>query len=184
VNGASAVALPQHRHIVDGVMASALAVDDKPMAAIRSHSDVAMRIGGMRVARYYGVLIMTQIISQKAADQDQAAETAVEGEIREFVRRDGASLRRAPETDSELVANNVSALLQRVAGSSVQEIDRLIAELQTLRNLLHDEGVRVQREIAEYAHLSQSAMQSTKIIAESLAKWKGTGEWSPRTASH
>src|SRR5258708_40131002 len=105
------------------------------------------------------------------ADFDQSAEVAVEGEIRDFVRRDGANLRRAPETDSELVANNITTLLQRVAGTSVQEIDRLIAELQTLRELLHEEGARVQREIAEYAHLSQSAMQSTKIIAESLGKW-------------
>jgi hypothetical protein len=79
--------------------------------------------------------------------------------------------------DSELVANNISTLLQRVAGSSVQEIDRLITELQTLRDMLQEEGARVQREITEYAHLSQSAMQSTKIIAESLGKWKGGADW-------
>ena len=48
----------------------------------------------------------------------------------------------------------------------------LIAELQTLRALLQEEGARVQRNLAEYAHLSQSAMQSTKIIAESLAQWR------------
>jgi len=71
------------------------------------------------------------------------------------------------------VAHNISTLLQRVAGTSVQEVDRLIAELQQLRELLHQEGARVQREITEYAHLSQSAMQSTKIIAESLSHWKG-----------
>ena len=88
----------------------------------------------------------------------------------------------APESDSELVANNISTLLQRVAGTSVQEIDRLIAELQTLRELLQEEGARVQRELAEYAHLSQSAMQSTKIIAESLGQWKKKGDWSPHTA--
>ena len=99
----------------------------------------------------------------------------MEGEIREFIRRDGANLRRAPDNDSELVAGNISTLLQRVAGSSVQEIDRLIAELQTLRNLLHSESTRVQREITEFAHLSQSAMQSTRIIAESLASWKHGG---------
>jgi hypothetical protein len=34
------------------------------------------------------------------------------------------------------VANNISSLLQRVAGASVQEIDRLIAELQNLRETL------------------------------------------------
>jgi hypothetical protein len=116
---------------------------------------------------------MTAIKSSKPIDLDTNRETEVEGEIREFVRRDGSSLRRAPETDSEVVANNISTLLQRVAGTSVQEIDRLIAELQTLREMLQTEGARVQREITEYAHLSQSAMQSTKIIAESLSHWKG-----------
>ncbi len=118
---------------------------------------------------------MTAIKSSKPIDLDTNRETEVEGEIREFVRRDGSSLRRAPETDSEVVANNISTLLQRVAGTSVQEIDRLIAELQTLREMLQTEGARVQREITEYAHLSQSAMQSTKIIAESLGQWKSSG---------
>ena len=125
---------------------------------------------------------MASAANAKSADFDQAVEAAVEGEIREFVRRDGANLRRAPETDSEMVANNITTLLARVAGTSVQEIDRLIAELQTLRALLQEEGARVQRELAEYAHLSQSAMQSTKIIAESLAQWKKAGDWSPTTA--
>jgi hypothetical protein len=97
----------------------------------------------------------------------------VEGEVREFVRRDISSLRqRNPaETDSQLVANNISSLLQRVAGVSVKEIDRLIAELQSLRDTLNSEGERVQQEIVRYATLNQSAMRSTKIIAESLAHW-------------
>ena len=95
----------------------------------------------------------------------------VEGEIREFVRRDITSLRRNAETDSDLVANNISSLLQRVAGASVQEIDRLVAELQGLRETLSTEGERVAREVARYATLSQSAMQSTKIIGESVAHW-------------
>jgi hypothetical protein len=119
---------------------------------------------------------MTAIKSTKAMENDQQPrENGVEGEIREFVRRDGQALRRAPENDSELVAHNISTLLQRVAGTSVQEVDRLIGELQQLRELLQQEGARVQREITEYAHLSQSAMQSTKIIAESLSHWKGDG---------
>ena len=68
-------------------------------------------------------------------DFDQAIEAALEGEIHEFVRRDGARLRRAPETDSELVANSAVMLVQRMGGTSVQEIDGLIVELQTLRAL-------------------------------------------------
>src|SRR6266568_7760681 len=130
--------------------------------------------GGRASRSITGVIAMTAK-SGRPVEFEEPTGTEVEGEIREFVRRDGASLRRAPENDSELVANNIGTLLQRVAGSSVQEIDRLIAELQTLRELLQSEGVRVQREITEYAHLSQSAMQSTKIITESLAKWKSDG---------
>jgi hypothetical protein len=119
-----------------------------------------------------GVSVMSLIKSREPAELDKSMESAVEGEIREFVRRDVATLRRPPESDSEMVASNISSLLQRVAGTSVQEVDRLIGELQTLREMLANEGARVQREIVEYATLSQAAMQSTKIIAESLTHWK------------
>jgi hypothetical protein len=111
-----------------------------------------------RKARNQGVVVMTIVKSE------------IEGEIRQFVRRDAASLRRNPETDTDHVTNNVSSLLQQVAGTSVHEIDRLITELQTLRETLSAEGARVQREIEKYATLSHSAMQSTKIIVESLSQ--------------
>jgi hypothetical protein len=112
------------------------------------------------------------LIKTREPIEAEKSETEVEGEIREFVRRDVATLRRQPESDSEMVASNISSLLQRVSGTSVQEIDKLISELQTLREMLANEGARVQREIVEYATLSQAAMQSTKIIAESLGQWK------------
>ena len=78
---------------------------------------------------------MTIIRPGKPVDLDHPIETEVEGEIREFVRRDVATLRRTPMIDSgsDLMANNVNSLVQRVATASVQEIDKLIAELQTLR---------------------------------------------------
>jgi hypothetical protein len=103
---------------------------------------------------------------------------SVEGEIREFVRRDFAGARRpapAPERgEADTVASNIGSLLQRVSLSSVQEIDRLINDLTQLRARLHQEGERVQRQIVEYASLSQAAMQSTKIIADSLNHWRRT----------
>jgi ABC-type transporter Mla subunit MlaD len=111
---------------------------------------------------------------RETAAADTSAMTAVEGEIREFIRRDFASVRRPTEDEGEMVANNISSLLQRVSGSSVQEIDRLIGELQTVRDTLQNEGERVQREIIQYANLSQAAMRSTKIIAESLTNWKAS----------
>jgi hypothetical protein len=97
---------------------------------------------------------------------------AVEGEIREFLRRDVAGPRRQAGNDGTAVADNISSLLQRVSANSVQEIDRLISDLKSLRDRLHDEGERVQREIVEYASLSQVAMQSTKVITDSLNHWR------------
>jgi hypothetical protein len=98
-------------------------------------------------------------------------QTVVEGEIAELVRRDvaGPSMR---SSDGKAAAENINSLLQRVSSSSVQEIDRLIGELQNSRERLRLEGERVQHEIVEYATLSQSAMKATKIIVESLSRLK------------
>jgi hypothetical protein len=95
-----------------------------------------------------------------------------EGEIREFIRRDVAHLRRPLGESSEQAVTNINSLLDRVSGSSVSEIDRLISDLRGVRDFLHSEGERVQREIASYAQLSQVAMTSVKIIAESMSQWK------------
>jgi hypothetical protein len=73
-----------------------------------------------------------------------------------------------PEAESE-AANSIGLLLQRVAGSSIDEIDRLTGELQAIRRLLQTEATRIEHQIIEYAHLNQSAMQTTTIIAERLA---------------
>ena len=109
---------------------------------------------------------------RNTVEDDKSAEMQVEGEIREFVRSDVVGIRRQPESDGELVASNVNQVLQRVAGTSVQEIDKLITEMQTLRDTLHSEATRVQVEVFRYATLTQAALQSTKIIAESLTQLK------------
>ena len=72
--------------------------------------------------------------------------------------------------------NNVNSLIQRVAGTSLAKIENLVTELESLRDLLHAEGQRVQREISGYAQLSQAAMKSTRMIAENVAQWKHTAE--------
>ena len=61
--------------------------------------------------------------------------------------------------------------MRRLTAGPLQEIDRLIAGLHMRRETLLGESVRMQRELAEYAHLNQSTMESTRIIAEALASW-------------
>jgi ABC-type transporter Mla subunit MlaD len=110
-------------------------------------------------------------------EHGQSAETEVEAEIREFVRRDVVTNReRQPENESEMVASSINSVLQRATTTSVQEIDKLIAELQTLSDTLHSERARVQREIIQYSTLTRTALQSTKIIAESLTQFKKTSD--------
>jgi len=99
----------------------------------------------------------------------------VEGGIRELVSRDVAEPRRQIANhgnDSESVINNLGLLLQRVSVNSVNEIDELIAELKMLREQLQHDGERMAREIVGYASLSQAAMQSTKILTDSLTSRK------------
>jgi hypothetical protein len=119
-------------------------------------------------------------------DVDQVAATAFEGEIREFVRRDVAFLRRQrsdTEPVTEPVADNLNVLIRRVSGASMEEIDRVILELQGVREMLRDEGERVGREIAGYASLSHAAMTAMKVIGDSLAQWKSAPKNSgPRPA--
>jgi hypothetical protein len=114
-------------------------------------------------------------------DNNLAAVSEVEAGIRDFVRNDIAYLRRPAVTSSETApldasaeatVNNVNSLIQRVAGTSLAEIEKLISELESLRDLLHAEGQRVQREISGYAQLSQAAMKSTRMIADNVTQWK------------
>ena len=121
-----------------------------------------------------------QIDETPEVDTDLAAVSEVEAGIREFVRNDIAYLRRpavAAETtpldaNAEATVNNVNSLIQRVAGTSLAEIEKLISELESLRHLLHAEGQRVQREISGYAQLSQAAMKSTRMISDNVTQWK------------
>jgi len=126
-------------------------------------------------------------------EPDFAAVSEVEAGIRDFVRNDVAYLRRAPAPSLSAAepapalqqpqaqlgnepVNNINSLIQRVAGTSVSEIENLIGELEGLRELLHTEGQRVLREISGYAQLSQAAMKSTRLIAENVSQWKRVTE--------
>ena len=119
---------------------------------------------------------------EETVDVDNVAVAEVEDGIRDFVRNDIAYLRRpqqvaSPDTapvdpGAEATVNNVNSLIQRVAGTSLAEIEKLISELESLRDLLHAEGQRVQREISGYAQLSSAAMKSTRMIADNVNQWK------------
>jgi mevalonate pyrophosphate decarboxylase len=82
----------------------------------------------------------------------------------------GVAFRQGENVNGEMTANNLSALLRRVSGSSTREIDTLIGELRDLREKLRSDGDRIHREIVEYAALSQQVTQLSKIISDSVKR--------------
>jgi len=107
----------------------------------------------------------------KSVEASKTEDVDVEDKIRDMVRRDSAALREI-ETDAVKAAHDLGSLMGRVSGSSTREIDNLIDELKALRDKLHIDGTRVQREISDYAALTQSVMQLTKIISDGVTHVK------------
>ena len=93
----------------------------------------------------------------------------VEDEIRDFVGRDVAASRHRLEECSDLTPANVASLLQRLSGSTMQEIDQLIAELQAWRQRLQHEATLVEREVVQYANLTEAVRASMRTISQSLS---------------
>ena len=96
---------------------------------------------------------------------------SLEDQIREFVRKDNRPM-HGSMGNSDSAVNGVCSLVQRVAGTSLGEIDNMIAELQRLRMFLVSEGERLQRELADYDKLIRETLRSSRIIANSLPSCK------------
>jgi hypothetical protein len=83
----------------------------------------------------------------------------------------GGALFQQPESgNGQRSVESIGNLLRQVSTTSTGEIDNLISELQTLRRKLQTDGDRIQRDIMEYAELSQRVMQLTTIISDSVKK--------------
>ena len=95
------------------------------------------------------------------AELKLSALDSLEGDIRTIVRGN-KSPSSAGLCDDILAA----------AATSIEDIEKLIEELQIARDYLKAEGDRVHRLASRYAHLTQTASASVKVIAESLGKWR------------
>jgi len=74
----------------------------------------------------------------------------------------------------EDVGKQVATLVRKISNASTSEIDRLTNDLTDLRKKLENRSRRIQNDIVEYAELSQSAVQLTKIVSDSVAHVKRT----------
>ena len=101
---------------------------------------------------------------------------SLEEEISNTVRGDRlterlARLKPQPDVVGD-VNQSIGELIDKVSATSIADIEKLISDLETVRDYLKAEGDRVQQEMARYAHLSDTASASVKIIAERLGQWR------------
>jgi hypothetical protein len=106
---------------------------------------------------------------EKYAPPDRRApEKRSDAEHIAFLRQQRGETTPTNESPTE----NLNGVIQRVAGDSMEEIDRVIRALEGVRDIIRDEGERVSREIAGYASLSHSAATTMKVIADSINQWR------------
>ena len=69
----------------------------------------------------------------------------------------------------------LKVVIERASGSTILEIDRLVSELLAIRSVMQSEGERVRNEITQYTGLSLTAVDTIRIVADTL------GQLSPYT---
>lgn len=103
-------------------------------------------------------------LEEKLADVEAAAANIA------FMHRPESEWHAAADVPFE----NMNELIRRVAGASTEKIDRVILELQGVRDMLRNEGERVSREIAGYESLNHASLNAMKLVNDSLRQWKNT----------
>jgi NOL1/NOP2/fmu family ribosome biogenesis protein len=109
-------------------------------------------------------------ISSRQAD---AITMAIEGATSSGARGERAAPSKSHvEADTEPNRETIAALVKKLGAPSIAEIEKLIGDLQAARTYLESEGARIQHEMTRYAHLSDTASASVKIITQSLGQWR------------
>jgi hypothetical protein len=107
-----------------------------------------------------------------SAEINQSSETDVRRNTHELAHASGA-LRQVENSDDEVAANSLEALLLRVLKVSTGEIESLVDEFHGVRDKLQTDLSRIQRDIAKYRELSQAVMQMAASISDGIKELPG-----------
>jgi gas vesicle protein len=104
--------------------------------------------------------------SAVAARKLPAVASELETEIDSLLEQDGQKLPAQIEDDGE----RIRSLVARLTSNSIDELEGLGSDLSSavreLQEFLKAEGERVQREIINYAHLTETTLAAIKNIVE------------------
>ena len=88
-----------------------------------------------------------------------------------IVRGEDASTKARSEPSAELNNETIGPLVEKVGAVSIAELEKSITELQAARSYLQSESERIQRELTQYAHLSDTASAFGRTILQSVSQW-------------
>ena len=100
-----------------------------------------------------------------------AEATLIEGEIPDPFGLESIRPTKQPsnETEADVPNQEITQLIKQVVSPSIVELERVINELQQARAYLDSEGERIDRETQRYLQLSQTTVESVKIISDAVA---------------
>jgi gas vesicle protein len=119
--------------------------------------------------------LMNAPTSAAAARKPLAVKSELEAEISNLLEQEG----QKPPDDGE----RIRSLVARLTSNSIDELEGLGSDLTSavreLQEFLKSEGERVQREIVNYAHLTETTLAAIKTIIETTFRpaHRATSTW-------
>jgi hypothetical protein len=77
-----------------------------------------------------------------------------------------------PSDAAENATNKLLSIVGEKSRTAKSELERLIGDLQQLRQNMDDDGKRVQQQIAEFASLGQSTLKFVKLVRDGTSNVK------------
>jgi gas vesicle protein len=117
--------------------------------------------------------------SAATARKPPAVKSELEAEMSNLLEQDGQKLPAQIENDGE----RIRSLVARLTSNSIDELEGLGSDLfsavRELQEFLKSEGERVQREIVNYAHLTETTLAAIKKMMETTFRpaYRATGPW-------
>ena len=115
----------------------------------------------------------------KASAADIRLQAGIEEQIRELVHREPMFARSGSQVHS---VTDPNTFVQQFSSPTLQEIDRAIAKLQSLREELLAREKRIQTDFREYKNAHDKASASLNRVEGILAQWRETVAPSPTPA--
>jgi gas vesicle protein len=123
--------------------------------------------------------LMNAPTSAAAARKPLAVRSELEAEISNLLEQEG----QKPPVQMEDDGERIRSLVGRLTSNSIDELEGLGSDLTSavrqLQEFLKSEGERVQREIVNYAHLTETTLAAIKTIIETTFRpaHRATSPW-------